>query len=90
MVEVGFSGLGMGGLFYVDFQYLMVQLFYSDFNDVRNCFIKDLIVYNYKNKIEVCNCCLQVLNDLKIFIECVRKVQVDFLNKLIDIGVVGF
>lgn len=90
MAEVGSSGLGTGGSFYVDPQYPMVQLSYSDFNDARNCSTKDLTAHNYKNKTEVRNCRLQALNDLKIFTERVRKVQLDFLNKLIDIGVAGF
>lgn len=90
MAEVGSSGLGTGGSFYVDPQYPMVQLSYSDFNDARNCSTKDLTAHNYKNKTEVRNCRLQALNDLKIFTERVRKVQLEFLNKLIDIGVAGF
>lgn len=90
MAEAGSSGLGTGGSFYVDPQYPTVRFSYDDFNDARNCSTKDLTVHNYKNKTEVRNCRLQALNDLRIFTERVRKTQLDFLNKLIDIGVAGF
>ena len=90
MAEVGTSGLGTGGSYYTDPQYPVVQFSDPDFNNAGNCSTKDLNVHNYTNHVEVRNCRLAALNDLKIFSPHVEKVQVDFLNKLIDIGVAGF
>lgn len=90
MSEAGSSGLGTGGSYYSDPFYPELQISESDFNSAQNCSTKDLTVHNYTNKAEVRNCRLQALNDLKIFSNHIQEVQLEFLNKLIDIGVAGF
>ncbi|XP_061162621.1 alpha-amylase-like [Saccostrea echinata] len=90
MAQAGSSGLGTAGSYYSDPLYPDVQFSESNFNNAQNCSSKDLTVHNYTNKVEVRNCRLQALNDLKIFSSHIQETQLKFLNKLTDIGVAGF
>ena len=47
-------------------------------------------IENYNNPEEVRNCRLLTLADLKLSNDTVRQKVIDYLNKLIDIGVAGF
>ena len=61
----------------------------SDFNDYK-CKSYNGRINNYQDVNEVRNCKLEGLNDLNHEKDYVRGQIVDFLNRLIDIGVAGF
>ena len=61
-----------------------------DCNGPESCHTDDGNIHNYGDKYEVRNCKLVSLSDLKLSKDYVRQKVVDYLNKLIDIGVGGF
>ena len=59
-------------------------------NGHLECPTHDGNIHDYRNSVEVRNCRLVTLADLKLGDEYVRTKIAEYLNKLIDIGVAGF
>ncbi|XP_059153132.1 alpha-amylase-like [Physella acuta] len=89
-IEPGSSGLGTAGTYYDanSLQFPGVPYGPTDFND--NCQTWDHNIHNYNDVNEVRNCRLENLLDLKMSKDYVRQKAADYLNHLIDLGVVGF
>ncbi|CAG0891410.1 unnamed protein product [Darwinula stevensoni] len=79
----GGSSFDAGSLSYPDFSG-------SDFNGPNECPSASGNIENYQNPIEVRNCKLVGLNDLKQNSDYVAGVLAGYMNKLIDYGVAGF
>lgn len=63
---------------------------YLDFNSREKCGTRSGNIESYYDANQVRNCKLEGLNDLDLSKEYVRGKIIDYMNKLIDIGVAGF
>jgi alpha-amylase len=88
----GFSGNGTAGSYFdgANCDFPGVPYGSGDCNGPDLCHTSDGSIHNYGNAIEVRNCRLFTLADLRLSEDYVRGKIVDYMNKLIDIGVAGF
>ncbi|XP_055895484.1 alpha-amylase-like isoform X1 [Biomphalaria glabrata] len=96
MTESGGQGFGTNGTFYDadHLQFPGVPFGPTDFNDGSLCHSCDMNIHSYGNAEEVRNCRLVGLHggllDLKMGTEYVSEQVSSYLNRLVDLGVVGF
>ena len=93
----GGSGIGIAGSswttgpgLYGGESYPSVPYSQFDFNGPDECSTSDLEIHNYNDPVEVRNCRLLGLRDLKLASSYVRDKVIDFMNDCIDMGVAGF
>ncbi|XP_053383074.1 alpha-amylase-like [Mercenaria mercenaria] len=86
------SGYGTGGNYFNNDNCSFPGVPYGcqDFNGPDMCPTSDGLIHRYDKPIEVRNCKLLYLPDLRLSKDYVRGKIVEFMNKLIDIGVAGF
>ncbi|KAL7646602.1 UNVERIFIED_CONTAM: hypothetical protein RMT77_001853 [Armadillidium vulgare] len=92
MTMVGQSGTGSGGSIFDanDLVFPGVPYEREDFTPRDMCPSSDGEIHNYFDQIEVRNCYLNGLADLYQGKHCVRQKISQYLNRLIDLGVMGF
>ncbi|XP_061183288.1 alpha-amylase-like [Saccostrea echinata] len=92
MTDVNHHGYGTGNSVYHGEQRTYPTVPYGgwDFHDSLHCHTKDLNIETYSNPEEVRNCQLEGKADINHGRRFVQDSIVDFLNKLIDLGVSGF